>query len=108
MDLVFARREPAGVGEQIRAGGGGAEALEIVGAGKQLILLQPRVGAINLRAQEVHAELQIVAAKEPVGVGVELRVSPGRETAACRILPNVTVGRLPKIRQLAVVHRAAS
>ena len=41
---------------------------------KQLILQQPRVGAIDLRAQEVHAELQIVAAEEPVGVGVELRV----------------------------------
>ena len=106
MDLVVARREPAGVGEQIRTGGGGAEALEVVGRGKQLVLQQPRLDAVGLGAQEVHPELQIVARKELVGVGVELRVlliqMPWRPQIAERHRRQVA-----EDRQVAVVHRAS-
>ena len=74
MNLVVSRRESAGVGEEIGSGGGGTESLEVVGRREQLILLEPRVEAVDHRAQEVHADLQIVAADELVDVGVERRV----------------------------------
>ena len=63
MNLVFAGRETAGGGEQVRTGGGGAELLEVVVRRKQLVLQQPRVGAVGAGAQEVHPELQIVAGR---------------------------------------------
>ena len=74
MNLVVSRRESAGVGQQIHAGGGGAESREVVSRRKQLILQKPRVDAVDHRPQEVHAELHIVAAKELVDAGVERRV----------------------------------
>src|SRR6185295_19243957 len=48
------------------AGGAGAEAREIVGRRKELILLQPRLEAVRLRPQEVQAGFQIVLAEELV------------------------------------------
>ena len=74
MNLVVSRRESSGVGEQIGPAVAAPNALEVVGRRKQLILQKPRVEAVDHRPQEVHADLQIVAAKELVDAGVERRV----------------------------------
>ena len=52
MNLVVSRRESSGVGEQIGAGGGGAESLEVVRRREQLILQKPRFETVGLRPQK--------------------------------------------------------